>query len=210
MDHDLHTNHVKLSVMSKTYDLSETELEASRIVQLLDKDGPSIPVEVMFEVEQDGVTYALLTPAEPVVLILKRNPADSDAPLKSITPEEFNQVSRHIQNALIPYQAKIEVKGNDFVLIGELDERIYTDCDVMELEEEDEVNEYLVVITVDDAEHHYLVALSIEPPICAGRIIEDERAIPLTDDELNQVEDLLSQELLRLAKEAAEAEADHL
>ena len=195
--------------MSKTYDLPETDLEASRIVQLLDKDGPSLPVEVMFEVEQDGVNYALLTPAEPVVLILRRSPLDVDGPLKSITPEEFSNVSRHIQNALIPYQAKIEVKGSDFVLVGDLDERVYTDCDVMELEEDDEVNEYLVVITVDDAEFHYLVALSIEPPICAGRIIEDECAVPLTDEELHQVEDLLSQELLRLVQEATEAEVDH-
>ena len=195
--------------MSKPYDLPETELEASRIVQLLDQDGASLPVEVMFEVEQDGVNYALLTPAEPVVLILRRNPLDVDAPLKSITPEEFSSVSRHIQNALIPYQAKIEVKGSDFVLVGDLDERVYTDCDVMELEEDDDVNEYLVVITVDDAEFHYLVALSIEPPICAGRIIEDECAVPLTDEELHQVEDLLSQELLRLVHEATEAGVDH-
>ena len=195
--------------MSKTYDLPETELEASRIVQLIDQDGASLPVEVMFEVEQDGVNYALLTPAEPVVLILRRNPLDVDAPLKSITPEEFNSVSRHIQNALIPYQAKIEVKGSDFVLVGDLDERVYTDCDVMELEEDDEINEYLVVITVDDAEFHYLVALSIEPPICAGRIVEDECAVPLTDEELHQVEDLLSQELIRLVQEASEAEVGH-
>ena len=198
----------RLSVMSKIYDHEEAELESSRIVQLVDDDGALLPVEVMFEVEQDGQTYALLTPAEPVVLILKRDPQDHEAPLKAITPEEFTDVSRHIQNALIPYQAKIEVKGGDFVLVGDLDERVYTDCDVMELDEDDEINEYLVVITVDNAEHHYLVALSIEPPICAGRIIEDERAVPLTDDELGRVEDLLNEELLRLVHEAAEAESD--
>ena len=194
--------------MSKIYEHQEAELESSRIVQLVDDDGALLPVEVMFEVEQDGQTYALLTPAEPVVLILKRDPQDDEAPLKAITPEEFADVSRHIQNALIPYQAKIEVKGGDFVLVGDLDERVYTDCDVMELDEDDEINEYLVVITVDNAEHHYLVALSIEPPICAGRIIEDERAIPLTDDELGRVEDLLNEELLRLVHEAAEADSD--
>ena len=194
--------------MSKIYDHQEAELESSRIVQLVDDDGALLPVEVMFEVEQDGQTYALLTPAEPVVLILKRDPHDDEAPLKAITPEEFTEVERHIHNALIPYQAKIEVKGGDFVLVGDLDERVYTDCDVMELDEDDEINEYLVVITVDNAEHHYLVALSIEPPICAGRIIEDERAIPLTDDELGRVEDRLNQELLRLVQEATEAESD--
>ena len=193
--------------MSKTYDLQDAELEASRIVHLLDDNGASLPVEVMFEVEEDGVTYALLTPAEPVVLILRRNPLDSEDLLKAITPDEFSAVSRHIQNALIPYQARIEVKGGDFVLVGDLDERVYTECDVMKLEEDDEVNEYLVVITVDDAEYHYLVALSIEPPICAGRIITDEQAVPLTDEELHRVEDRLSQELLRLVQEAAEAEA---
>ena len=194
--------------MSKTYDLQEAEPEAIRIVQLIDESGASLPVEVMYEVEEEGVTYALLTPAEPVVLILRRNPLDSEDLFKTITPEEFNQVSRHIQNALIPYQARIEVKGSEFVLIGDLDERVYTDCDVMEIEEDDEVKEYLIVITVDDAEHHYSVALSIEPIICVGRIIEGEQAVPLTDEEVPRAEELLKQELFTLVQEAAEIDSD--
>lgn len=188
---------------NRDFETESVELDPIRVVQLIDDEGAPLSVEVMFEVEQDGVTYALLTPSEPVVLILRQDPQEADAPLESIDTEDFAQVERHIKNALISYGVTIEVKGDEFVLVGELDERIYTDCDMMELDEEDEVHEYLIVVTVDDAEYHYLVALAIEPPIYAGKL-DDDKAYPLSDDELSGVEELLSQELLRLAEEAQE------
>ena len=193
--------------MSNTNDHQEesVDLDPTRVVLFIDNDSAPLPVEVMFEVEQDGVTYALLTPAEPVVLILKQDLLDQDTPLESLGVSDFDAVKQNIQNALIKYGAKIEVKGDEFVLVGELDERIYGDCDMMELEEDGDVHEYLIIVTVDDATHHHFVALAIEPPIYAGKIIGEE-ARPLNDQELSGVEELLSQELLRLAEEAQEVD----
>ena len=193
--------------MSNTNDHQEEslDLDPTRVVLFIDSDSAPLPVEVMFEVEQDGVTYALLTPAEPVVLILKQDLLDQDTPLESLDVSDFDAVKQNIQNALIKYGAKIEVKGDEFVLVGELDERIYGDCDMMELEEDGDVHEYLIIVTVDDATHHHFVALAIEPPIYAGKIVGEE-AHPLNDQELSGVEELLSQELLRLAEEAQEVD----
>lgn len=193
--------------MSNTNDHQEEslDLDPTRVVLFIDNDSAPLPVEVMFEVEQDGVTYALLTPAEPVVLILKQDLLDQDTPLESLDVSDFDAVKQNIQNALIKYGAKIEVKGDEFVLVGELDERIYGDCDMMELEEDGDVHEYLIIVTVDDATHHHFVALAIEPPIYAGKIVGEE-AHPLNDQELSGVEELLSQELLRLAEEAQEVD----
>ena len=182
------------------------DLEPIRIVQLVDDNGQSLPVEVVVEIEQENNTYVLLTPSEPVVMILRENTADDDAPLESLSSDDFLKVQKHIQDALIEHNVKVDVKSDEFILTGEPSESFYAECDIMELEEEGGASEYLVLVEVDDGAHKYLVVMSIEPALYPGLLLNEEKARLLSDSELESVESLFSEVLTEWA-EADEEEA---
>ena len=181
------------------------ELDPVRVVNLQDDSGANLPVEVVVEIEHEEQTYVLLTPAEPVIMILRENNVDEDAPLESLAASDFEEIKKNIQDALINHNVRIEVKSDEFVLVGEPSESFYSDCDIMELEEDDGTNEYLVLVEVDDAKYKYLVVMSIEPVLYPGLMLTDDEARLLSDDELQKVESLFSEVLSEWA-EADEAD----
>ena len=182
-------------------------LEPVRTVTLTGEMSDPLPCEVIFEVEDEGTTYALLTPAEPVVMLLREDATSDDAPLESLDTDSFPSIKKHILAALAPFDLNIKVKGDEFVLVGEMSEEMYDQSDLMEVEDEDdEGSEYLIIAEVDDAAYRYLVALPMEPPLYAGCIVSDEEARRLSDDEFSQVEGLFSEVLLSWAQDQDETE----
>ena len=191
----------EVSAMMKTYDSLEfDELDAARVVELTDEAGLTQAVEVVLEVPIDDQVYAIVTPVEPPVLLLERDALDPDAPFGHLTEEDFVAVQAHINNALIPMQLKVEVREGEFTLIGDIDAEAYEEADVIELEYDGESIELLIVVTVDDAEHHYMVALPLEPVIYPARLVE-EKAYGLTDEELSRVEQHLYQEYIEFTQD---------
>lgn len=186
--------------MSNITNEENQDLEPVRIVKLIDDQGQHLPVEVVVEIEHENSTYVLLTPSEPVVMILKENTTDDDAPLESLAPSDFLEVQKHIQDALIEHNVKIEVKSDEFILTGEPSESFYAECDMMELEEEDGAGEYLVLVEVDDGANKYLVVMSIEPSLYPGLLLNDDEARLLSDKELESVESLFSEVLTEWAE----------
>ena len=187
--------------MMKTYDSLEfDELDAARVVELTDEAGLTQAVEVVLEVPIDDQVYAIVTPVEPPVLLLERDALDPDAPFGHLTEQDFVAVQAHINNALIPMQLKVEVREGEFNLIGDIDAEAYEEADVIELEYDGESIELLIVVTVDDAEHHYMVALPLEPVIYPARLVE-EKAYGLTDEELSRVEQHLYQEYIEFTQD---------
>lgn len=178
----------------------QQDLEPVRIVTLHDDAGAHLPVEVVVEIDQDDKTYVLLTPSEPVVMILREDTTNEDSPLESLDPEDFKSVSKHVQDALIQHNVRVEIKSDEFVLAGEPNESFYAECDVMELEEVDGANEYLVLVEVDNGNNKYLVVMSIEPALYPGLLTSDTEARLLSDDELEQVESLFSEVLSEWAE----------
>jgi hypothetical protein len=179
-------------------------LEPSRIVTLTGGESEPLPCEVIFEVPENGVTYALLTPAEPVVVVLREDASDEEAPLESIETSEFPEVEKYIQAALGEFDLQISVKGDEFILVGEMSEALYEQADLMEVDDEGEKSEYLIIREVDDAAHHYLIALPMEPPLYAGQIVSETEATRLSDEEFGRVEGLFSEVLLEWASEQGE------
>ena len=179
---------------------ASSELEPVRIVNLQDDSGAHLPVEVVVEIDHEDHTYALLTPAEPVVMILRENTGDEAAPLESLEPSDYQEVKKHIQDALIHHNVRVEVKGNEFLLVGEPNESFYSECDIMDLDEGDTTSEYLVLVEVDDAQYKYLVVMSIEPALYPGLLVSESEARLLDDNELQKVEALFSEVLSEWAE----------
>jgi hypothetical protein len=182
-------------------------LEPVRIVTLHDDSGAHLSVEVVVEIEQGDDTYVLLTPSEPIVMILREDTTNDDAPLESLDPGDFKSIAKNIQDALIQHNVRVEVKSDEFVLVGEPNESFYADCDVMELEEEDGPGEYLVLVEVDDGNDKYLVVMSIEPALYPGVLTSEQEARLLTDQELEKVESLFSEVLSEWAEADEEEES---
>ncbi len=182
------------------------ELEPVRILTLEDESGAKLPVEVVVEIEQDGEVYVLLTPAEPLVMVLREDKNDEDAALEALDSDEFQAVKKHIHDALIQHNVSINVKGEEFVLVGEPEESFYAECDVMEIEEADGAAEYLVLVEVDDGSARYLVVMPIEPALYPGLLTSDSEARLLSDAELEKVESLFSEVLSEWAEADEEDE----
>jgi uncharacterized protein YrzB (UPF0473 family) len=171
-------------------------LEPARMVQLIDERGDSMLVQVVVEVEINDNLYALLTPANPVIDILKADKSDEDAPFEQVEPKEFSSIAKNIQDALARYQLKLEIQADEFVLMGEADESFYEDSEVISLESDDEDKEYIVLIEVDDAVFQYLVVEPMNPVIYPGEILSDEQARLLSDNEMNGLESIFSEILV--------------
>ena len=71
-------------------------LEPPRIVHLINQDGTSMPVEVVVEVEIENNLYTLMTPAHPVIDILKEDIRDEEAPFEQVAPENFANIAKNI------------------------------------------------------------------------------------------------------------------
>jgi hypothetical protein len=183
-----------------------SELEERVVVDLVIDSGETLPVEVVLEIEIEGKTYALFTPANPVVEILCEDMVDEEAALEELEPELFQgDLKHHIQSALRDIDASIELKGGVFTLTGELSDEVYEQSELIELEGETDSLEYLVIHSVEDGMKRYMIALSTEPEIDPGELTEPGKARSLSDDELARYQQVFEAALVEELDEAEEA-----
>jgi hypothetical protein len=175
--------------------VDESNLDPSRIIHLLDESGESMPVEVIVEFEVDGNTYALTTPAQPVVYILREDMVDDDAPLEAVYAEDFPSIAKYIQASLSKHNLKVEVNAGEFVMSGEASDEFYHESEVMEVETEDGEMEYAVLIEVEDAESRYLVCEPLDPVIYPTEVLPEEKARLLNDEEIQRFEGIFHEML---------------
>jgi hypothetical protein len=183
-------------------------LEPRRVLNLIDDNNETLPVEVVLEIEIEGNLYALFTPAQPLVEILCEDMVDEEAALEELEPSEFKgDLKHHITSALRELQVSIEVRANEFVLIGELPDEAYEASEMIELEGESDSKEYLVIMEVEDAMKRYLIALPTEPEIYAGEILADEKARHLNDEELQRYQQYFEEALFAFTGDEEDEEA---
>jgi len=187
-------------------DENMTGLEPRVVVELIDDNGESLPVEVVLEVEVEGNNYALFTPAQPVVEILCEDMVDEEAALEELEPSAFTgDLKHHIQSALRDLGVSLEVKANQLILVGELADAVYEEAELIELEGEEESLEYLVIQTVEDGMKRYMISLPTEPEIYPGELIEDGKARILNDAELQRYQQVFEAALVEGFGENEEA-----
>ena len=172
------------------------QLEPTRVVELIGDDGKPMPVEVLFEVIVNDCLYALMTPAHPVIVILREDPAGEDAPLEPIEPAEFNEIAKDVQSHLFNLDVQVEVQADEFVLVGTPNDEFYNG-ERIQIEVEDGDEEYLIIVELDYGGKNYLVALPLDPdpPIYPGEILADEKARILKDEEMEGLQEVFEQVL---------------
>ena len=176
---------------------AQGELDPRVVIDLVDDNGETLPVEVVLEVEVEGNLYALFTPAQPIIEILCEDMVDEEAPLEELEPAEFKgDVKHHIQSALRDLGASVELRANAFILHGELADEVYEQSEWIELEGENDALEYLVIQSVEDGMKRYMIALPAEPEIYPGEIIKEGQARLLRDDELQRYQQVFEAALV--------------
>lgn len=161
------------------------EMADMRIVSLVDeKTGESLKMQVFMEIDVDGKTLGLLTPHEAVVNILHAKANDEEAELAELEPEDFPKVSKDIQKALSEWTCKIEVRADEFILLGDPPQEFYDDVETIEVETDEGDDELLVLMEIDNGEDIYLIVTSSTPPIFPAELLEDDTARSLDEKEL--------------------------
>ncbi len=170
--------------------MAEDELYPEKVVQLTpDASGEQIPMQVYLEVDQDGRVYALLTPQDPLVLVLRathlQNETDEEGgTLEELEVEEFGPLAKEINHVLKEWGVKIEVRSEEYVLVGEANEGLYEDCEILPVVVEGEEEEYLVLAELDSGDTLYMVCEPASPDLFPVELQEDVPRL-LTDEELD-------------------------
>jgi len=187
----------------KTGGMKMTEPDPKRIVPLVDaKTQEELAMEVFIELELEDRSFALLTPAEAVVNILRVVPGETedDETLEEMEPTEFQSLRGLFERQLKEWNCQIEVRADEFLLHGDPPEEFYEDCEIFGVETEDGEEEYMILLEIDTGQELYIVAAPAEPPIYPVEI-RDDKARSLNEKELAQYEPLFQQALEELAAE---------
>ncbi len=173
----------------------EAELqEELRTIPLIDPDtGDELLTSVAAEFEYNGQLYLVVTPVDEVVSVIRVEGDGDDQELQELEVEEFPAVAAAVNEAMAQWKLKVESKGNELVLVGEIPEDFFDDCDEIEVEtDEGEERTLMILMEVDTGDTTYLVAAS------SGYILypaadEGESARPLSTDELADMRDVFDE-----------------
>jgi hypothetical protein len=190
----------KISQLAKEHDAEDTpnfgsmkdDFEPLKIVKLKHSEHEEpLEAEIVAEVEMNGKLYGLVTPAAPVVYILEESNADDDdSELQQIAPEEFEPIRKQIQEALSEWGVQIQIRADEFVLVGDPPEEFYSESELFAVEEDEEEVEYMILTAVDNGNTTYLVTMPTEPVLYPVELKEDDVAIVLADDEMVELHDI--------------------
>ncbi len=167
------------------------ELEERRLVRLVDEDsGETLEMEVFLEIEleETGKTYALLTPAAPIVKILRADPADEDV-LEEVEPEEYSPLAKQFDEALRDWGVKLELRASEVVMVGEPKEELYEDCELLEVDTDEGPDELVVLIQIETGEANYLVCEPTQPDLYPVEL-DGASGRGLSDAELAELDEI--------------------
>jgi hypothetical protein len=169
-----------------------SDFEPLKVVKLKQDHGSeTLDVEIVAEVEMDGKLYGLVTPAQPIVYILEEEGDDDDSELQQIAPEDFAPIQKQIQEALSQWNVHVEVRADEFVLVGDPPEEFYSESELFEAEDDEgESVEYMILVEVDDGSKRYLVTMPIDPVLYPVELLPDDTAIVLEDDKMGELHDI--------------------
>lgn len=166
--------------------MSDKEILPQRIVTLRDEaTGEQLDMEVVVEVEVEGREYALLTPLDPTVRLVRLEGEDEEtADLEEVDdPDALKDMQSAINDALKPLGVRVRRRGGRYALEGELPEEVYDDADEVTAEADDEEEDFLKIAELDSGAARYWLLLPLELELHAVELKGDQ-ARELEDDEL--------------------------
>jgi hypothetical protein len=164
-----------------------------------DESGESLNMQVVAEIEYDDKTYALLIPADTLVLVLAE---DSDDELSEVEPEEFDSIQKHVNDALAQWGLSVERRANEVILGGEEPDDLYEDCDVFSTGDDDE-DEYFIITEVSTGDTNYLISVKAMPNLFPVELVDEENARTLGDEEMGRMHEVFQEAIQVLNEEEA-------
>ena len=170
-------------------------LEPRRIVHLVE-DESGTEMEVYLEVDLDERTFGLLVPTDLAIDVVEVVDEDGEEMLRPLEVKEQKGLRGEINEALKAWDLKFFIEDGAGVLRGDPDEEFYNDCETVELEiGEGETEEFVVLLELSSGDHTYFVLTSTTPELIAAELLGDESARALSDDELQEMEDVFREAL---------------
>ena len=165
------------------------ELNERRIVTMTD-DGESAKMEVYLELDVDSRSYGLLIPMDlPVHLVKASNESGTDV-LDPVGPEDTRGLLNELNNAVKEWGLKGESRDDGLFLLGDPSDEFLEDCDIIEVRaEDDEEEEFAVLVELETGNETYLVITPMVPDLYPVEFNDSSTARLLNDDELSDLED---------------------
>jgi hypothetical protein len=146
---------------------------------------------VVADVKVSGVRYVLLTPTKPwLSVVIEDDDGVEDVDAADVTPlvPLFNE-------SLKQHGLSVRIESDEVLLDGELTDAVRELCDTVGVNDEDEDDAHLILADVEHDGATYLL-LSPELPAMFAAKVEGGKGHPLTDKELERVEDKLEAALV--------------
>lgn len=182
------------------------ELLPRRLVTLKDEEtGDDLEMEVVVELEVEGKDYALVTPPYPLLqLFAVEEDEDGGSSMDAIAPEGLDELRRDVNDALKEFGVRVRRYGARYALDGELPESAFESADEISAETDDGEEDFIVIKELDAGEERYWLLYPLDQELHPVELVSEERARPLTDEELENLHETFEaavQELDELADE---------
>ena len=164
------------------------------IIPMLDPEsGERLDTQVAAEFEVDDQKYYVVTPVDELISVIRIVGEGDDEALEELETEEFEPVSKIINEAVGQWGLKVAVKANELVLVGEIPEDLYEDCEEIEVETDDgDERSLLILVEVDTGDTTYLVAANggyiLYPAIDCG-----DHCRPLNPEEVGAMREIFDE-----------------
>ena len=158
-----------------------------RIVSLLDEEKDPLPCRVITTVQLDGETFALLTPTLPWVNVL-RSEASEEAGLSEVELSDFPKVKHLLNEVLGNWGLSVEVKGEEYVLVGDLPEELFEESDMLPIENEEGVTEDFFVLAEVEDNGGICLVVAPETPALFPVKLDGDKATTVSDEQLEKVQ----------------------
>ncbi|MCA9543603.1 MAG: hypothetical protein KC613_04405 [Myxococcales bacterium] len=185
--------------------MAEATDSGLRTIPLIDPEtGDELMTSVAAEFEYEGQTFLVVTPVDEVVSIIRIEGTEEEESLQELEIEEFPAVASAVNEAMKQWNLKVEPRGNELVLVGDIPEDLFEDCDELEVETDDgEDRTLLILMEIDTGDTTYLVAANMGY-ILYPALDEGESARPLTTDELASMQAVFDEVYREMDKAAEE------
>lgn len=174
-----------------------------RVVNLVDESGEKIPMEVYLEVDVEDRNYALLIPVDLPVEVYRTIDEDGVDALDPVEHEELAGLRKHIADALKQWKIKVDLRSDGLYLVGDPPDDFFEDCETIEVDTDEGPEDFLVVVQIETGDMTYMVTTPVVPDLQPVEL-DGDRARPLDDDELADLEETFRAALQQFDEEDEE------
>ena len=170
-------------------------LEARRLVNL-EEGGTTMEMEVYLEVELDDRVFALLVPADLSVDLVEVLTSGDEETLQPVETSTIKRLKPEIRDALKAWKVEFHFEDGEAFLRGDPDEAFYADCETVEVDTEDgDSEDFVVLLELATGDSTYLLLTALTPELIAAELVDEGEARSLSDEELQELEDIFREAL---------------